>query len=151
MPFLRSCARCDNTEPGRAYGGVPLSEMRAIHEMVIDAEGGSGGSNPLTDSLDGRKAMTLSSDILLAAADLIEPEGAWVRDGGNLRTCWCASEAINACGVGPGVTRMVAAAMKALMATVGLVEPWNDAPAQTQSNVVATLRSVGRELKDQGK
>lgn len=106
------------------------------------------------------------ADVLRAAADLIEPEGAWTQghywasptlDSSDMEEpskvpddafCFCALGAIaraadeepdHACGH---------PAAEALKREVGPVHIWNDAPERTQAEVVAKLREVAAKLDE---
>jgi len=84
---------------------------------------------------------------------MIEPEGCWIQGAmwldrygkATMSTpdamCWCADGAIIVAGRGFHL-----AARQALDAAVGSIPLWNDAPTQTQINVVATMRSVADGL-----
>lgn len=107
------------------------------------------------------------ADVLERAADLIEPEGAWIQgalwrdsEGRDLdedgdksdATCWCTV----------GATLAVAGLTQSLKADrffsrflgfdfSGEVEVWNDAPERTQQEVVAKLREAAALAREQGK
>lgn len=97
------------------------------------------------------------SEILDAAADLIEPEGAWTQgyfgmwDGS---TCFCA---VGAIGRAAGFRRIdeaenwveANAADLLGMGWFGL-EDWNDRPDRTQAEVVAKLREAAEKAREQG-
>jgi predicted Abi (CAAX) family protease len=97
-------------------------------------------------------AAVTPAQVLNAAADLIEPEGAWKQHGGNLRTCWCAGEAIAHVTVDLDLLdRWVA--IGAANNCLGLLTrqetiPWNDVPGRTQSEVVAALRKAAELAKE---
>lgn len=100
------------------------------------------------------------ADVLERAADLIEPEGAWIKNGNyalNLErssvdaldlsaTCFCAMGAVHrVAGVSTfsksGPVELVNTARNALYKILG--EPmasWNDRDGRTQPEVVAALR-----------
>lgn len=91
-------------------------------------------------------------EVLLAAADLIEPEGAWTQgelahdgDGreadplGEEATCWCVSGAIMRA---QGDRFLATEKFWPLERLIGLFPLWNDAPERTQSEVVAKLREA---------
>jgi hypothetical protein len=105
------------------------------------------------------------SEVLRKAADLIEPEGAWIQeqdavdvDGMEVmpiapEACqWCALGAIGRYGA-PS-TLLIDGALAALIRAIGygddvvvpwpnrLVADWNDAESRTQDEVVAALRKA---------
>ena len=94
------------------------------------------------------------ADVLNAAADLIEPEGAWTRGvlarnaSGNLvmpcnpeAICWCALGAIRVAGhFVQAATRSVCFFRRHI--GVESIEDWNDATGRTQVEVVAALRAA---------
>ena len=93
--------------------------------------------------------------VLLAAADLLEPEGAWCQDqmaldargkptiASSPNACrWCASGAIIAVSVRKLQARLNArVAIRESLGVASLTE-WNDAPERTQDEVVAALRAA---------
>lgn len=107
-------------------------------------------------------------DILNAAADLIEPEGAWTveaearnaagqdidvldlddsEDDTN-PVCWCAGGAIFKAANKLGNNRSLASsALRFLESSLGVasVPAWNDEPGRTQAEVVAALRKAAEE------
>jgi len=94
-----------------------------------------------------------AADVLRKAADMIEPEGCWIQGAWGLdregkvtmsanAVRWCADWAI-AVAARDGYSP----ARQALKAAVGSIPIWNDAPNQTQTNVVATMRSVADKLE----
>lgn len=106
------------------------------------------------------------ADILNAAADLIEPEGAWTQGyfaadelGGKWQdeettmygaVCWCALGAVaDVTGQDPWATwdaTPAGAAMDAIKQVIGgPVVQWNDAPERTQAEVVAALREAAKK------
>lgn len=105
------------------------------------------------------------SEVLFAAADLIEPEGAWTqgcsaRDAQGNQTsatrkqavCWCAAGAIWH-EVGDHSSFTADAATDELEQTLGGMIPvgtWNDAPDRTQAEVVAKLREAAEKAREQG-
>ena len=95
--------------------------------------------------------------VLLAAADLIEPEGAWCRihaardaRGKAVKAVspdacsWCLLGAITRARVQAGFGFSVwTEALAAISATANNnASKWNDAPGRTQAEVVAALRSA---------
>ena len=109
-------------------------------------------------------ALTVS-ETLRAAADLIEPKGAWTQgrywtdaDGatyndnpeGALPVCWCAIGALGEVGkVDPADLslrghKVTDKAYKALVDTIGNSDVvwWNDSRNRTQSQVVAAFRAA---------
>ncbi len=95
------------------------------------------------------------ADILDAAADLIEPEGAWTQ--GHIRrdakgkytalpghaVCWCtvgATLAVAGLAASMSADRFLASFLG--LDGVDAVEQWNDAPERTQAEVVAKLREA---------
>lgn len=104
----------------------------------------------------------LPSQILDAAADLIEPEGRWtqgafartakgrpigLRDGA--AACWCAVGAIERVVGGAIFTadRAFAFAQRSLQSAWA---PFNDAPNRTQAEVVAALRKAADLARSEG-
>lgn len=106
---------------------------------------------------------TTIADVLDAAADLIEPEGAWTTetvastaDGNSVLSdnpqavCFCAMGAIFRCGGDP------VGADKFFGGTIcpgggwGHIGPWNDAPERTQAEVVAKLREAAALARARG-
>lgn len=106
--------------------------------------------------------MRTFADILLRAADLVEPEGAWIQgelgltEDGEVVTadeidravCFCMSGA-----VWKAIDLPYAAAYKIVLDGIfpvlnvaarqaNGVGPWNDAPGRTQAEVVAALRKA---------
>lgn len=97
------------------------------------------------------------SEILFAAADLIEPEGAW-SGGGKQPThsaCYCAAIAVDTvCGCighpdGEVAREFLSDHLGAPNHTVGIYQ-WNDAPERTQAEVVAKLREAAEKAREQG-
>lgn len=91
------------------------------------------------------------SEILNKAADLIEPQGAWVQgkwstDGGK---CLCAEGAIAIAAELSFFTAVEGSpAGRALAEFIGDPIPvWNDAPDRTQAEVVAALRAAARKAE----
>lgn len=96
------------------------------------------------------------SEVLLAAADLIEPEGAWTqrafardRHGTALTArsygavCWCADGAIiHSAGDEAYLHGPCLAAVYRIIPDTLLINHWNDAPDRTQAEVVAALREA---------
>lgn len=100
------------------------------------------------------------ADILAAAADLIEPEGAWtqgtsyrdadgdIRDGGGPEVvCRCVAGAVNE--VCDWSFDGAVPAFRLLEAHVGVsdIARWNDAPERTQAEVVAALRAASEKAR----
>lgn len=108
------------------------------------------------------------SEILFAAAALIEPEGAWTqgyyargRSGRPVRnkksaTCFCALGAINvAAGNAPDndartPQRALEAVLRDGRVDIFDVPEWNDTPGRTQAEVVAKLREAAEKAREQG-
>lgn len=104
--------------------------------------------------------MTTPTEVLEAAADLLEKPGAWTtgvfaRDAAGhqvgLRddraTCFCLAGAIEkAAQNGTFAFREAFDIMDAMARRAGFrhVAAWNDAPGRTQAEVVATLRQASR-------
>lgn len=109
--------------------------------------------------------------VLNAAADLIEPEGAWAQgafaadDFGSKwqeyepamygAVCWCAIGAVaEVTGENPWETweaSPAGAAMDAIKQVIGgPVALWNDAPDRTQAEVVTALRQAAQRAKEAG-
>ena len=89
------------------------------------------------------------AEILNAAADLIEPEGAWTQGSYGGSGCWCAMGAINHVG---GFLSDINEASIALARSLGFQFPnsipdWNDDPYRTQSEVVAALRAAADKAR----
>lgn len=101
------------------------------------------------------------ADVLDAAADLIEPEGAWTQGafsktkGGRYNgdlvaprkpACWCVLGAIARVSDSDPTRPFEGIARDAMLAldcvASGDVPGWNDAPERTQSEVLATLREA---------
>lgn len=107
----------------------------------------------------------LPSQVLDAAADLIEPEGAWTqgaygRDGYGVglderelseAKCFCVSGAIIRVGDGNELWR---ACLRNFEAAVGdgfrSFIQWNDAPERTQAEVVSALRKAADIARSEG-
>lgn len=99
------------------------------------------------------------SQVLDAAADLIEPEGCWTqrewaRDGDGRgachpddAACWCGWGAIEVSSVGGGDTRALA---HSFVQRCGFSIGWNDAPERTQAEVVAVLRKAAELARSEG-
>jgi hypothetical protein len=107
------------------------------------------------------------SEILSAAADLIEPEGKWTqgyyaRDQfgsdcepeDSCAVCWCTIGAIERaseesvsddCEAYNAAEQAVAAALPGIT-----IVSWNDAPERTQADVVAKLREAAERAREQG-
>lgn len=90
-------------------------------------------------------------EILRAAADLIEPEGAWTQGRLNIfrngqPVCWCAMGAIihASGGCGRDAVSLIEADLPRSPSTEPLrpIAKWNDAPERTQAEVVAKLREA---------
>ena len=103
----------------------------------------------------------LPSQVLDAAADLIEPEGAWQQGswfdtsselalGGDYR-CMCAEGALILVGC-ERFSLPSQPAHKFLLAATGAedVPDWNDAPERTQAEVVAALRKAADLARSEG-
>lgn len=90
------------------------------------------------------------ADILDKAADLIEPEGAWMQGdyGGHHLGCYCALGAIRAVG---GYAHDINPAAYILQQVVPakFAHEWNDAPERTQAEVVAKLREAAKLAREQ--
>jgi hypothetical protein len=100
------------------------------------------------------------SEILSAAADLIEPEGCWTQRaycrnadgkalgwGSDEAVCWCitgATGTVDEEGCGTDADRFLRRLLKSG------VSLWNDAPERTQAEVVATLREAAAKAKEIG-
>ena len=94
------------------------------------------------------------ADVLNAAADLIEPEGAWIQgyyaldaNGDSVTArdidamCWCVLGAIRVAGhFDHDTTRPSLVFNRHIGAE--LMDKWNDAPERTQVEVVAALRAA---------
>lgn len=104
------------------------------------------------------------ADVLRAAADLIEPEGAWTqgywaRTSSGFATdpyleaasCYCALGAIaNVTGITQLGKVHTLAPTDALCRAVGDVAMWNDKRSRTQAEVVAKLREIAAMLDGEG-
>jgi hypothetical protein len=98
------------------------------------------------------------SEILFAAADLIEPEGAWTT--GSFRgtgPCFCILGALAQVGVGDAfrgnfIEGPLAEAHDLLASVIGepFVDHWNDREGRTQAEVVAKLREAAEKAREQG-
>ncbi len=96
------------------------------------------------------------ADILTAAADLIEPEGAWLQGAytEDLR-CFCTLGALahvsckGATVVGSlAPAKTLAAYLNAEDSSADrVITRWNDAPERTQAEVVATLRAAAKKAR----
>lgn len=100
------------------------------------------------------------SEVLGAAADLLEKPGAWTqggwaRDGlgdrvvstSSAATCWCAMGAMIRVAFATG--RDADGAVDRLAKLVGAnIGKWNDHPARTQAEVVDTLRQAARQASN---
>jgi hypothetical protein len=101
-------------------------------------------------------AMKTLADIFDEAADLIEPEGAWVRHtAGDRRTCFCMASAIGVAAGnidGPNDYFYLARDMvsKVVPESVTPMVDFNDAPGRTQAEVVAKLREAAAKAREQG-
>lgn len=104
------------------------------------------------------------SDILSAAADLIEPEGRWTqgvyarRDGRQVAIqdiedadCFCAVGAIKRITGGP-VSGYLTDVLNGIGRRRGYdhVAAWNDAPERKQAEVVAALRQAAEKAREKG-
>lgn len=105
--------------------------------------------------------MSSVADVLSAAADLIEPEGAWTQgqaardrhgNGVDYRSpdavCFCA---LGACvrSVSPGYDDFAVRCFLRSMTPDGTIANWNDAPGRTQAEVVAKLREASALAREQ--
>lgn len=105
------------------------------------------------------------ADVLDRAADLIEPEGAWIQgrlceDGCDLQnaSCFCAMGAILRVGSSSLIGRKSVPVFEASLPSgfreygAGLrpAADWNDAPERTQGEVVAKLREAAAKAREQG-
>ncbi|WP_380778018.1 hypothetical protein [Sphingomonas sp. R86520] len=85
------------------------------------------------------------ADVLERAADLIEPEGAWIRGSfvgeRNGIECFCAMGAIDrAAGTDQDLDETVIfSTLRKVIGRQSIVS-WNDSPERTQPEVVAALR-----------
>lgn len=108
-------------------------------------------------------ALTLA-DVLNRAADLIEPEGAWIKrvdarigqgkkevsPSSDLATCFCAVGAIWRATGQESYTHVASRAVRAVEKSLGLcgksdLARWNDRRNRTQSEVVAALRQAAAD------
>ena len=104
------------------------------------------------------------SEILFAAADKIEPKGAWTQ-GSFARNsrgimadplsedaiCWCASGAIiSANGKDDHVAFLAKRAFENSVIKSHIYD-WNDDPERTQSQVVSALRSAAKAEQEAGR
>lgn len=103
------------------------------------------------------------SEILFAAAELIEPEGAWTQGtvarnalGEDVEgdapdaVCFCL---IGAIGKATDHHYDAAKPVYELLETLvgdGWIDLWNDAPERTQAEVVAKLREAAEKAREQG-
>jgi hypothetical protein len=90
------------------------------------------------------------AEVLDAAADLIEPEGAWTQGEWGSDGCWCLDGALMAakgsCQTWPELEAVRNAIGPECETAIG----WNDAPERTQAEVVAKLREAAAKAKEQG-
>lgn len=106
--------------------------------------------------------MKTVSEILSAAADLIEPEGAWTQghyargvSGRPVVTvqraiCFCALGAINvAAGLKPNEDSREAQRVLESILPWPDVPIWNDDPERTQADVLAALRKAAALAREQ--
>lgn len=106
----------------------------------------------------------LPSAVLSGAADLIEPEGAWIqghyamtrfgRPIGPLEApaaCWCTVGALTntACGDGPWQWWESRRYLERVIDRTGITD-WNDAPERTQAEVVSALRQAATLARSEG-
>ncbi len=99
------------------------------------------------------------AQVLTAAADLIEPAGAWtqgcsardsdgraVRPNNSAARCWCMVGAM--CKVVSYDHALGALASKAVAQVIGTqwLSGWSDVPERTQPEVVAALRTAARTV-----
>lgn len=106
------------------------------------------------------------SEILSAAADLIEPEGAWTQ-GANARlrnalgqptgasdpkaACWCAFGAMLRKTSAPSLNPFYAATGYAEKVIDGVnLRCWNDEKGRTQAEVVSALRKAAELARSEG-
>lgn len=104
-----------------------------------------------------------ASEILSKAADLIEPEGAWMQGGYSngvtvvSGSCWCAAGAVYAAH-GNWRDPVARDAVRVLYTALNLpyddedddvIGAWNDAPERTQAEVVSALRQAAHLAKEQ--
>jgi hypothetical protein len=102
------------------------------------------------------------SEILSAAADLIEPEGAWTKGqfsrdkegfysatSGRKAVCWCALGAIKRTAPDTEAAMAARDCLKSITSSVSVAD-WNDAPERTQAEVVAKLREAAERAREQG-
>jgi len=103
---------------------------------------------------------TKASEVLAAAANLIEPPGAWtwctfardahrepVAPSDQQATCWCAVGAIRRIVPKKGAWLQ---AVNYLDKVVGTIVKFNDAPDRTQAEVVAALREASNIAAQEG-
>jgi hypothetical protein len=95
------------------------------------------------------------SEILFAAADLIEPEGAWTqrRFGSREAGCYCIMGALHQHRWDAGLefddgVRAPALYLEGFLGEI--VAHWNDARGRTQAEVVAKLREAAEKAREQG-
>lgn len=108
-------------------------------------------------SIPTEQAALSVADILDRAADLIEPEGAWIQGDwaldaeGNAAgyhggVCWCADGAI--LQVAHSIPGGPDEAWEAFTDAVGVsLIGFNDAPGRTQAEVVAALRAAAEKAR----
>jgi len=99
------------------------------------------------------------AEVLTRAADLIEPEGAWLQGemaedadgfevsaGEPTAVCWCIAGAIRrVSSANPGLYGL---ARNLLLDHIGeSLVTWNDAPERTQAEVVAALRAAAEKAR----
>lgn len=101
----------------------------------------------------GDNGVKTVSEVLTAAADLLEPEGAWTQGTFGRPGCQCVLGAIaRAAGINPHGSNwsdaLTRGAHEYLCQAIGAewiggtlwADAWNDAPGRTQVEVVETLR-----------
>lgn len=106
---------------------------------------------------------TKPSEILSAAADLIEPEGRWTQNrfaasaDGEMRSpqegeasCWCAWGALLRVAADPSDDAVYDASDIAEAVIGGNLVMFNDAPDRTQAEVVSALRQAAEKAREAG-
>lgn len=111
------------------------------------AVGMSAANEPKTSTPMGGASV---SEVLAAAADLLEKPGAWTQGAWINGDCMCAEAAI---GMAAGITYFpnvsVCEPALAFAGFVGdFIPVWNDAPGRTQAEVVDALRQAARQASN---
>jgi hypothetical protein len=106
----------------------------------------SGRSEPKSPTPMGGASV---SEVLAAAADLLEKPGAWTQGiWVDHKGCLCIEGAIaTVVGIHPSDVYSHPASIE-LEARIGSLVDWNDAPGRTQAEVVTALRQAARQASN---